>query len=338
MQTLTRRRFGQMLALGTLAAGAGSLGAAWRTPGRTLVIGGGPAGAAAALALRAAEPRDPVVLIERDPTRLALAQPGATAFDRPVAGVDLARLRQAGVEVVIDDVVDVDWQAARLVLFSARDLAFERLVLAPGTAPQDEPIAGLDARARYLWPAAWGNAREARRLAAQLAALPARGHVVLRLPGGAPSHPAVALARAQALAEHLAAHAPQARLTVLDGSPDDTLATGFALRADKLGLAHLVQWHRAQAGGTVRSLDASSGRIETNAGTLHADVVNFVPPQRAGTIAQLAGLADASGWCPCDDAGRSALRPGTLILGDARKGAVRTRDAAIRSARAPLAL
>lgn len=328
MQTLTRRRFGQMLALGTLAAGAGSLGAAWRAPGRTLVIGGGPAGAAAALALRAAEPRNPVVLIERDPTRLARAQPGATAFDRPAAGVDLARLRQAGVEVVIDDVVDVDWQAARLALFSARDLAFDRLVLAPGTAPQDEPIAGLDARARYLWPAAWGNAREARRLAAQLAALPARGHVVLRLPAGAPSHPAVALARAQALAGYLAAHAPQARLTVLDGSPDENLAS----RAETLGLARQVQWHRAPAGGTVLGLDANAGLIETNAGPLHADVVNFVPPQRAGTIAQLAGLADASGWCPCDDAGRSALRPETLILGDARKGALRTRDAARQSA------
>lgn len=336
MHRLDRRSF----ALGLLAASALTTAgtALLLRPGdRAVVVGGGPAGAEAALALRAAHPRAAVLLVERDPTRLArpAEDAAAEAFLQPRAAATHDRLMQAGVQVVLDDVAGIDWAAGRLSLFSGRSLAYDRLLLAPGTAPRSEAIDGLDAVARHAWPAAWGNPREARRLAAQLAALPERGHVVLRLPEGTISHPQAALDRAVRLAGHLAANRPLARLTVLDGSDSDALFRRFAAMPD---LARNTRWVTLAQGASVRAVDAARGLLETGAGRLHADVVNFVPPHQAGTIAHLAGLADASGWCPCDGRARSLLRPEAVVLGDARKGAQRTLAAASDSARLSLGI
>ncbi|MDP3340388.1 FAD-dependent oxidoreductase [Frigidibacter sp.] len=327
----SRRAF----ALGLAAcAGLAGVGLAARPASQLVVIGGGPAGAAAALALRRANPRAEVLLVERDPARLAATDtdPAAARFSPPRSGASLARLTAAGIGVMLDDVMQIDWSAARAELFSGRRIAFDALFLAPGTAARNEAIAGLDAHARHAWPAAWGNPREARRLAAQLAALPAAGHVVLRLPPAGLGHPEAALGRALALAQYLTAQRPAARLTVLDADPISALAPAFAKSAAERGILRQVTWVTAADGAGLRGVDARRGLLDTEAGLIRADVVNFVPPQQAGTIAVTAGLVDDSGWCPCDAGGRSARRHGAVILGDARKGAKRTLAAALASA------
>lgn len=293
-----------------------------------VVIGGGPAGAGAALALRAARPGQPVLLVERDPTRLAAPAEARdlAALLRPAPPADHSRLAARGVGIVLDDVTEVDWRAGRLGLFSGRRIAFSTLVLAPGTAPRPEAIPGYDAVARHAWPAAWGSLREARRLSGQLAALPEAGHVVLRLPADAGGTPAAAADRALWLARLLQQSRPAARLTVLDADPSGAAGRLFAA---SLPAPARVTWLGATEGGRVVAVDARRGTIETDAGTLHADVVNFVAPQGAAEVAQLAGLVDASGWCPCDAAARSQLNPAAVVIGDARKGALRTFSAAL---------
>ncbi|MBN2905381.1 MAG: FAD-dependent oxidoreductase [Rhodobacteraceae bacterium] len=332
MNELNRRRFVEYLFAGAVATGACGLATSGlRTRTRRVIVGGGPAGAAAALALRTARPDHPVLLVERDPRRLGRTE--ARTFERPAAGPDLDILRRAGVEVVLDDVVALDWKAARLDLFSGRSMAFDRLLLAPGTTALQEPIAGLDNVARHLWPAAWGSAREARRLKSQLAALPEAGHVVLRLPNDV-SHPAAALNRALNFAILLDRKYPRGRLTILDGSPGSDLVERFHNRSTLLGLDPRADWRTAANGGTVLRVDATRGEIETNAGLIQADVVNFVSPQGAGSIARAAGLIDTTGWCPTDAQGRSTCRPDVIVLGDARKEAKRTVAEALRSAKA----
>jgi NADPH-dependent 2,4-dienoyl-CoA reductase/sulfur reductase-like enzyme len=71
-------------------------------------------------------------------------------------------------------------------------------------------------------------------------------------------------------------------------------------------------------GGKVIRVDPTTNAFETDFGTHKADVGNVIPPQRAGRIAALAGVADRTGWCPIDPVTfESRLIPGIHVIGDA---------------------
>ena len=58
--------------------------------------------------------------------------------------------------------------------------------------------------------------------------------------------------------------------------------------------------------------------LVTDFGKHKADVANVIPPQKAGRIAELAGVADRTGWCPIDPVTfESKLQPNIHVIGDA---------------------
>ena len=58
--------------------------------------------------------------------------------------------------------------------------------------------------------------------------------------------------------------------------------------------------------------------LVTDFGRHKADVANIIPAQKARRIAELAGAADRTGWCPIDPATfESKLQPNVHVIGDA---------------------
>ena len=58
--------------------------------------------------------------------------------------------------------------------------------------------------------------------------------------------------------------------------------------------------------------------LVTDFGRHKADVANVIPPQKAGRIAEVAGVADRTGWCPIDPVTfESKLQPNIHVIGDA---------------------
>src|SRR5206468_3410494 len=58
--------------------------------------------------------------------------------------------------------------------------------------------------------------------------------------------------------------------------------------------------------------------IMTEFGDHAVQVANVIPPQKAGRIAELAGAADHTGWCPIDPTSfASKLVPNIHVIGDA---------------------
>ncbi len=71
-------------------------------------------------------------------------------------------------------------------------------------------------------------------------------------------------------------------------------------------------------GGNVSSVDPATMTVKTDFEDYKAAVANIIPPQRAAEIAQRAGVADRTGWCPIEPvAFESTLQPGVHVLGDA---------------------
>jgi len=58
----------------------------------------------------------------------------------------------------------------------------------------------------------------------------------------------------------------------------------------------MIEWVKQSDDGQVVRVDAKNLEVETAFGTKHkADVLNVIPPQKAGFIADRAGVTDASG-------------------------------------------
>ena len=53
-------------------------------------------------------------------------------------------------------------------------------------------------------------------------------------------------------------------------------------------------------GGLVTSVDVASRTIVTDFDKYNPTVANIIPQQKAGRIAEIAGVADRTGWCPID--------------------------------------
>ena len=61
-----------------------------------------------------------------------------------------------------------------------------------------------------------------------------------------------------------------------------------------------ITWISAKDGGKVEKVDAQAKTVTSGFGTEKGDVINVIPPQRAGAIAAAAGLTAENGWCPVD--------------------------------------
>ena len=72
-------------------------------------------------------------------------------------------------------------------------------------------------------------------------------------------------------------------------------------------------------GSEVRQVELATRTVRTVFDTVKSNVLNFIPPQRAGRIALDSGLATAEGrWCEVDFLSYASKRlPGVHVIGDA---------------------
>ena len=82
----------------------------------------------------------------------------------------------------------------------------------------------------------------------------------------------------------------------------------------------MIEWLPGQFTGGIKAVDVKDRSVKTAGDTFKADVANVIPAQKAGRLAQQAGLVDQSGWCPIDPMTfESKLQPGIHVIGDAAK-------------------
>jgi len=80
----------------------------------------------------------------------------------------------------------------------------------------------------------------------------------------------------------------------------------------------MIEWVPGSKGGRVVRVDTVTKAVHTTAGSHMADVVNIIPPQKAGRIAVDGGLANSTGWCPIDGRSfESTVHPDVHVIGDA---------------------
>ena len=180
----TRRAF---LSGGALAGFAALLPAPALAQGKAhiVVLGGGFAGATCARALRRANPRFDVTLVE--PNAIFTACPFSNAVIAGLRAIEAQRfgydaIRNDGIAVVAEQATAVDAQARRVTLRGGGTLDYDRLVLAPGIAIRWNELPGYDEAAAAVMPHAWLAGDQTLLLRRQLDAMADGGTVVITAP------------------------------------------------------------------------------------------------------------------------------------------------------------
>ncbi|WP_312552740.1 FAD-dependent oxidoreductase, partial [Massilia sp.] len=292
--------------------------------GRVVVVGAGFGGATAAKYVRILGGGDiDVTLVDQHAALVSCpvsnrVLAGEKTLEQLTFGYDA--LRQAhGIRFVQGRVTAIDAERRRIVVAGSgrpdERLPYDRLIVAPGIDFIYDAYP-MPARAQRQIPHAWKAGPQTRLLRQQLLAMPNGGVFTIVIPPQPYRCPPAPYERACQVAFYLKTHKPRSKVVVLDANPVITSKRILFERAWRDLYPGMVEY---VPGSEVRQVEPATKTVRTVFDTVRSDVLNLVPPQRAGRIALDSGLADAEGrWCEVDFLSYASKRlPGVHVIGDA---------------------
>jgi len=292
-----------------------------RSGGKVVVIGGGYGGATAARYLQ---------LWSNGTVDVTLVEPGAAFVSCPLSNLVLGGSRQIGdvtvsyaglarrVRIAPDSAVAVDADRRVVRLAGGGTLAYDRLILSPGVDLQYDLVPGLEsapAQERVLH--AWKAGPQTVALRRQLEAMPDGGVFALSIPRAPFRCPPGPYERACQVAWYFKRAKPRSKVLILDGNEDVISKKALFLKAWNDEYRGIVEY-RPNCVLTEVDVRTSTLKFETT-DDVTGDVLNVIPPQRAGSIAGQAGVITANDrWCEVDFLSFESIRvPNIHVLGDA---------------------
>jgi sulfide dehydrogenase [flavocytochrome c] flavoprotein chain len=316
-QALTRRTLLTTAAVGAAATAFPHRTAAQSSP-RVVVVGGGFGGGTCARELK--RKGFAVTLVESSAVYTACPFSNAVlAGLRPIETQQfkLDAVEKGGIDIVRQRATRVDPQARRVVLEDGSSLDYDRLVLSPGIDIRFDALPGYDKAAAATLPHAWKAGEQTILLRRQLEAMDDGGTFVMAAPANPFRCPPGPYERASLIAHYFKTYKPRSKLLILDAKDSFSKQRLFQAAWQDL-YPDIIEWVPLSSGGKVIEVDATTRTLVTDFGRHTGDVVNVIPPQRAGQIAQVAGVADRTGWCPIDPVTfESRLQPNIHVIGDA---------------------
>ncbi len=327
MSKLSRRQF---IKLGSTSAAvaAGLSLSPFTIAGATkkvVIVGGGIGGATAAKYIRLADASIDVTIIEPNKHYYTCFMSnevlgGERDLNTLKFGYD--GLANHGVRVVHDVVTDIDANGRTVTTAGGTKLSYDRCIVAPGVDFKWDAIDGYDKSVAEKIPHAWKAGPQTDTLHKQLMAMKDGGTVVIGAPPNPFRCPPGPYERASQIAHYLKQHKPKSKVLILDPkakfSKQGLFTAGWKRHYGYGTDNSMIEWIGGDKGGKIESLDAANLSVNTELDSVKADVLNIIPPQKAGKIAFVAGLTNDSGWCPVN--GRtfeSTIHSGIHVIGDA---------------------
>ncbi len=291
---------------------------------KVVVIGGGYGGATAAKYVR---------LLSANKIDVVLIEPQTAFVSCPISNLVLSGGKQVsdlttpydgltknhGITVVKDYASAIDTAKKIVTLAGGARIGYDKLIVSPGVELQFGSIEGLkEANATGQILQAWKAGDETIALRRQLQAMPDGGVFAITVPEAPYRCPPGPYERASVVAGYLKVAKPRSKVLILDANPDVT-SKGALFRkvwAEQYkGIIEYRNGHRAVA------VDAKAGIIKFDVQEdVKANVLNVLPPMRAGSIAVQTGLNNQANqrWCGVDYLTfESTAAKDVHVLGDA---------------------
>ena len=287
--------------------------------GRVVIIGGGYAGLTAAKYIRMWSAGNiEVVVIEKSSQFVScplsnLVLGGSKTIHDLTFGYDLAQ-KNHGVTWITDEVNAID-AANRTVIMQRGEVSYDRLIIAPGVDMMYDTMPNVGAALQQV-PHAWKAGWQTDTLRKQLEAMPDGGVFVMTIPKAPYRCPPGPYERACQVASYLKTHKPKSKIIVLDANAEIVSKKGLFTKVWAEMYAGMIDY---RPNNIIAEVDVATKTVKTDFETVNANVLNIIPPQRAGKPAQLAGVDNADKrWCEVSFVTyESTAVPNIHVIGDA---------------------
>ncbi len=345
-QATRRNWLAQQLALATMATMATLPSMAFaQDKAHVVIIGGGVGGATAAKYLKLFNPQLRVTVIEKNPVYIR-PYGSSEVLNQHAKFEDLFvtydKLKNDhGIEFIFDTVTGMDPKLQQVFTLGKQKIRYDKLIVSPGIQLNYAAYEGYNENiARTSVPSGWIPGDQTVLLAKQLQTMRQGGTFVLAAPPNPYRCPPGPYERAALMTEWFSKHNPTAKVIIVDPKDsfvtDETMMLGwnrlynFNLPDDYVkkmsalveikqhAKTSMLSWVRGKDGGRTLKIDAKRMRIETEGESIKADVINVIPPMKAGLVASTLGLTDSTGYCPVQRINFASSKvPHTYVIGDA---------------------
>jgi len=302
MKNFSRRKFIKLLGgAGAGLAASSLLSACYKTTSaKVVIVGGGFGGSTCAKYLHRFDNSLEITLIE--PSTRFITCPfsnmvinGMQTMDN--ISHDYTAQANRGVNVVHGRVQAIDPVGKSVTVDNGMLLQYDRLVLSPGIDFKWEDVEGMKASDAQIIPHAWQGGTQTTLLRNQLTSMPDGGVVIIAPPENPFRCPPGPYERTSMIAHYLKQHKPKSKILVLDAKDKFSKQALFMQGWKKL-YPGMIEWVSGSKGGRIDEVDVATRSLHTESGDRHkGDVVNFIPPQKAGAIAADSDLTNNDGWC-----------------------------------------
>jgi len=322
MMLMKRRDFLKAgAAAGAMASLYGCAGGG-KASGHVVVVGGGYGGATVAKYLRMwSEGGVQVTLIERNPTFIScpisnLVIGGQKTMEDITISYEGLRSKW-GVRVIQDDVVAVDAAKKTVSLKGGSAVSYDRLVLSPGVDFMWDEIPGLksaEAQSKILH--AWKAGPQTVALRQQLESMKDGGVYAISIPKAPYRCPPGPYERACLVANYFKQSKPKSKVIILDANEDVMSKKGLFTKAWSDLYKGIIEYRN---NSEVKDVEVATNTAVLEFDKFKADVLNVIPPHRAGDIAHKSGIKLVNNrWVDINwQSMESTSTPGIHVLGDA---------------------
>ena len=294
--------------------------------GHVVIIGGGYAGTTAAKYIRLWSLHNiAVTVIEKSAQFVScplsnLVLGGSKTINDLTFGYDLVQ-KNHGIKWVQDEVTAIDASTKKITM-KRGEISFDRLIIAPGIDFMYDSLPSLQsAEAQISVPHAWKAGWQTVNLRKQLEAMPDGGVFVMNVPKAPYRCPPGPYERACQVASYLKNNKPKSKVIVLDANAEIISKKGLFTKVFNDMYAGMIDYRPNNA---ITDVNVATKTITTEFDQVKADVLNVIPPQRAGKPAHFLGLNNIDKrWCEVDFLTyESTLAPNIHVIGDSVSAAL----------------
>lgn len=285
---------------------------------RVVIVGGGFGGATAAKYLKKFSSDTEVILIEQNKDYYTC--PFSNTVIAGINKIEYIKHNYKTLEkkykiiVMHEKVKKVDGTINSVILENGEIIPYTKAIVAPGIDFKYEN--GYVEGSELFAPHAYKAGAQTSLLREQLENMKDGGTFVMVAPKDPFRCPPGPYERVSLVAHYLKTNKPNSKIIILDQKNKFSKQALFQEGWENL-YTNMIEWRNVEFGGKVISVDPKNKIVKTEDEEVIADVLNYIPDQKAGKLAFDSGLTQGD-WCPINTKTfESKLVKDIYVIGDA---------------------